>query len=280
MLELERDRVRLSLLPENGAAIVGLWLEGKPILHPARPGVEGDPTLSACFAMFPWCNRLSAGAISTADGPFAVPVNWPTTAFPVHGHGWLKPWNTVFFAPDRVAIQYCMTDPHGYSYQADLQISLQARGAKFELSVRNDANRPLPFGIGLHPYFPRGTATGLQLPAERFTGFDALGLPLHVEAIKEEADFRTSRVLEVSGHSALYLDAGEARVSGNDLPVTLRAGGAFRHLQLWAPEGRDFFCIEPLSHRVDDFSRRATAEPHDLPPGAKISGWMSLRVAD
>ena len=173
-----------------------------------------------------------------------------------------------------------MTDPHGYPYQAELQISLQASGAKFELSVRNDADRPLPFGIGLHPFFSRGPATGLHLPAESLIGFNALGLPLRVEAVKDEADFRTLKGLGVTGHSALYLDACEASVTGNDLPVTLRAGGAFRHLQLWAPEGRDFFCIEPLSHRVDDFSLRATAEPHDLPPGAMISGWMSLTVAD
>lgn len=278
MLELEQNGVRLSLLPLHGAAIVGLWFEGEPILHPARAGVKVDPTSSACFPMVPWCNRLSAGAIAAADGPLVVAANWPTTSFPVHGQGWLMPWDVVSYSDDAVTLQHCNVTPLGYSYEANLRVSLLIDGARFELSVRNNSDRSMPFGIGLHPYFPRKPSTGLELAAERLTRFDALGLPLSDEAVLDETDFRMARRLGVAGHSGLYLEAGAASLSGSDQPITLRSGGAFRHLQLWAPQGRDFLCIEPLSHRVDDFSRRATAAAHDLMPRAQLSGWMSLTI--
>lgn len=51
----------------------------------------------------------------------------------------------------------------------------------------------------------------------------------------------------------------------------------FQHL--WAPACEDFFCLEPISHRIDAFSALATATPHLLAPGATAAAEMQLRIA-
>lgn len=267
VIRLERGDL-VARVALAGATLLEASRGGRPILAPARSLV--DPAQSACFPMVPWCDRLSAGGVAAADGLLPLPANRPTTPFPIHGHGWQAKWRIA--RQDAASVE--LAHDHAgepYAYAARLTLSLSPHGLRLALSVTNRGDRPLPYGIGLHPAFPRRPGTVLHVPARARVRFDARGLPLGEEPLDGD-DFAPARPLRPGAASALYLDAGPARVGG----ATLRVSGAFRHLRLWSPEGAAFLCLEPLSHAVDAFSRRETAAPHDLPPGHTLSGWMEV----
>jgi aldose 1-epimerase len=228
--------------------------------------------------MVPWCNRVSAGRVEgSASRPVLVP-NWPTTPFPVHGFGWLDLSQVDSRTAKGVRLVHVRHDPEAYSYRTVLDITLLPDGAEFRLVCTNTGDEGLPFGIGLHPYLPRTIDSVLTVRGGTRVAFDPRGLPVGERAVDGEDDLRNGRTLPKSTFSALYPDCTEAEVAGPRSTLRLAAGGAFRHLLVWAPEGRDFVCIEPMSHRVDAFSARASAAPHDLAPGATICGTMTLRV--
>lgn len=272
------DRDTRLTLSAQGAVVLSLETAGMPILRAARVDARADPAASALFPMVPWCNRVSAGRVEgSAARPVLLP-NWPTTPFPVHGFGWLDLWRVDSRTAESVRLVHVRHDPEAYSYRAVLDITLLPDGAEFRLACTNMGNTSLPFGIGLHTYLPRATDSILTISGGTRVVFDARGLPADERAVEGDDDFRSGRTLPETSFSVLYPDCTAAEVAGPQSTLRLEAGGAFRNLLVWAPEGRDFVCVEPMSHRVDDFSARASAAPHDIAPGATTSGFMILRV--
>ena len=78
--------------------------------------------------------------------------------YPIHGDGWLQAWELARPAP-AVAELRLASRQHGgspYAYDALQRFELVDGGldAKRE-RARTAARRPLPYGLGLHPWFPR-----------------------------------------------------------------------------------------------------------------------------
>lgn len=262
----------------QGAVVTRLDIRGRPILHPARGDVSQNPTLGACFPMLPWCNRLSMGEIATREGVISRAANWPSTPFPVHGHGWQEMWQLLQQGQRYIHLRSQRDEPPGYSYSADLKVALHETGATFVVSVTNTGRQAMPFGLGLHPYFSRDSLTLLTLPANKMVTMGTDGLPDEECAVKGKLDFRVARTIGLGALSVFYPDTRSASVTTGSESVSLRCGGCLRHLMLWAPEDLPFVCIEPMSHRVDAFSHRPSAMSHDLRPGTTMTGWVAVSM--
>lgn len=248
----------------------GRW---RAVLTPARgPG----PTGAAAFPMVPWCNRLSAGGVSTPDGVLPIAPNWPTTPYPVHGTGWLADWQVVHRTPHRATLRLREHGGAPYRFHCDLTAALRGTCLSLSLRVTNTGPSALPFGMGWHPYVPRPPGTTLRLRASRGQGMDGRGLPMPERAVSPPFDFRHPRPLPRRDLSVSYPapDSFDLWRPGG-FHVACRMSGAECCL-LWSPADSDFLCIEPMSHRVDAFSSPEGARPHLLAPGSAMDLCLSI----
>jgi aldose 1-epimerase len=82
-------------------------------------------------------------------------------------------------------------------------------------------------------------------------------------------------IKSIEGMDNLLLDdSGRARLRAGGVRCDLTARGAVG-FHVYAPEGENFFCVEPVSHRPNDFS--GNAEQHTIEPGEPRR--LSMRLA-
>ncbi len=131
-------------------------------------------------------------------------------------------------------------------------------------------------GIGLHPFFVRDSDTELACRAKAVWTADAEVLPIERIAVPPQWDFSASR--KVAG---VVLDNcfdgwdGRTRITwpARRLQLALAASQPFRHLVIYVPPGRDFFCVEPVSHA------NGLVGLSPLGPGATLAGEIVFHVS-
>ncbi|RWM34110.1 aldose 1-epimerase [Mesorhizobium sp.] len=256
-VELNDGLARLVLAPQNGAAIARydalvIGSAPVPLLKP------GDGTgMSGCQLLVPWSNRISGGGF-TFDGRFhAVAPNVPGEAFPIHGDGFQKPWRLA----RHTAIEAELVLEDGaigpYRYAASVSYALHDGALQARLTVENHAGMRLPYGLGFHPWFPRGETTLLKAKAKRVWLEDERHLPVGVVPVSERPawDFaRASRLPADWVNNGFDGWDGRASIAQPEqgIAVTLAASPALDVYILYSPSpDAGFFCFEPVSHPVD-----------------------------
>jgi aldose 1-epimerase len=168
-LRIETDDAIVDVLPQLGGGVATFDLKrGEERLPVFRrwTGESDSPRTFACIAMVPWWARISGGGI-TLDGTFyPIAPNDPEDAYPLHGDGWRSRWEVMEHAADRAVLSLRSQAVPPFDYEATLVYSLAGPALTIELSIRNCADRPLPYGMGLHPWFPRTPDVTLQAKAD------------------------------------------------------------------------------------------------------------------
>ncbi len=261
-ITLEYGRQRLQLLPELGGS-VGAWdlQQGDtwtPLLRPWN-GLVADAYTYACFPLVPWSNRISAGGF-VQDGFFhPIGLNREEEGYPIHGDGWLQPWQLTASDPNSItlALDSDQFQQNPYHYRASQQFILDDAGLTIRLQVMHLGARPLPYGLGLHPYFPRNAATRLQMHCTGLWLSDADPMPVsHCASLPATFDYRQSAPLDgpMIDHCFTGWD-GRAMIDYPDrsLRLTLTMPDCPGYALMYRPPGCDFFCLEPISHPIDAF---------------------------
>jgi len=276
MLTLQDRLTRLTLAPQIGGSLAGWHLldSGRPLLRPASADdlASGSPRRLACYPLAPWSNRIDRGGFANPDGWLALAANSPGEPYPIHGSAWQQPWTILEQGEQHARLALDSARP--FPYRAEQRISLDEGRLEVALEVRHLGETPAWYGLGLHPYLPRSPATRLQVRASGVWHEAGCRLPERAIALPAEWDFREARDLppETLDHAFEGWD-GRCRILQEDAGYALdcRAEGASRFL-LYTPQGRDFFCFEPVSHPVN---------AHHLPgrPGLRLlEPGQSLRL--
>lgn len=287
---LKTRQFEIALRPERGGLV-------ERVVHLAPDGArrdwllppEGRPDDAAAtpkfgvWPMVPFANRAFDGVVRADGQCWQLPINDPARNATIHGFGWQDRWDVPAFGAGQAVMTHQHRSPgRGYAYDARFAIAAQEDGLLFELSVVNRAGEAMPFGLGLHPWFPRRADTRVMLLAQ-----GALDLPDDLRngvpgPVPAPFDFRSARGLGEATLAASYLDwSGVAEIVTPSLGLALRmsAGESLRHPLLWAPTGADFFCLEPQSHALGAPSEPSVAARTPLAllqPGEALSGWMRL----
>ncbi|MEM6312312.1 MAG: hypothetical protein AAF754_19995 [Pseudomonadota bacterium] len=280
-IQLSNQTVRMFIHPEAGAVIRGceFW-DGKtwqPFLAPPWGEVSSDPTTSSFFTMLPWCNRLSTGNVAARSGDLSVPQTWHTTPMPVHGTGWLRPWQVVAHSPKSLELE--IDDDFGpYSYAGKLRISLHQLGFRISAQVTNNGTVPLPFGVGFHPYFVRDRATILKIAADSIALTGSNGLPKRYFQWPKPREHSVHIGKRLRAVSAFFEGAQRAAIFAQncDTMFQLSVDKAAGFL-VWAQRGKEYFCVEPMSHQIDAFSYRRSALPHEVGINQSIGMTMDVK---
>jgi aldose 1-epimerase len=265
----------LTLRPDLGGSIATLRHDGRDILRPT-PATATDPLESACFPLVPYANRIANGRFSFDGRACHLPTNHPGQAHPLHGIGWKSAW-TVSGQDEHSATlihSHNADENWPWTYAAEQHIELSERGLRITLSVENCDTRPMPAGLGFHPYFPATPETCLQFEAKSVWLADAQMLPTQTAEAAHFADWSTGETVQRTslidnayadwcGSAHIEAPFGSLELTGENTPL----------LHVFMPPGADFFCAEPVSDMPDALNR---AKVTTLKPGQSRRISMTL----
>ncbi len=291
MLELKAGNLNARIYPEAGGIIAGLdWRSPDGRLHKLLHSPDGAvpstaaPNMMGSWVMAPFANRAFDGVVDDGVQRFLVPDNNPRGGGNIHGFGWQSDWAILGHTDGHTVLEHRRSEgPDPYRYRVRQEISLDDRGMTIALSITNEAEQALPYGIGHHPWFPCAADTRLGMTASgalifgeafRATGSEALagGGPY-----AERPVFATGRE---TAWSFLGWD-GTARIEtpSTGLAIMLTASESLRCPVVWAPAGAEFLCVEPQSHAIgspSELAAREAAPLMRLAPGETLDGWLRI----
>lgn len=278
LIEIAAGDWFLQLAPTLGGAITALRYRGEDVLRPASPDAV-HPLQTSCFPMVPFVGRIAHGRFVFRGRRVTITPNLTGDAHVLHGFAWLEPWRVTDTRPESVTLTWqCQDrDDWPWAHSAEQRFTLDAAGLSIVLTVTNLSNRPMPGGIGLHPYFKAESGTRIRFAARQLWSSDAAILPDAPMAVDTFGDWAggakipTTRDIDNS-----YEDwDGIADIIGAQ-QLRLDARGV-RDLHLYAPAAADFFCLEPCSHLPDAFNRGDRFDVLD--PGASRTIGLSIAWA-
>ena len=278
LLVLQQQQMRLTLDPRRGGVIRELNWRGHDILRPTPDGVGDDPLDTACFPMVPYVNRVAHGRFDFGGHAVRLSRNWSQDPHPLHGQGWRSPWGVMAASKANATLQFeGGADEWPWRYSCEQRFQLQQETLSIELSIRNLSDEPMPAMLGLHPYFPQAPGVQLQAQLPRVWLTDREALPTEETETPPGWNFDPAR-----GVNAVALDHGFAGWNGvaflrwPQYTVVLRAPDC-RFLHVYAPVGRDFFCIEPQTAPPGALSR-TPSEASVVAPGGRLGIRVHISV--
>jgi len=269
-LQLENGTLRAEVLPEAGGGLLRFDLLRDGDVAPIfRPGTAEaalhDPRALACFPLVPWSNRIGGGRFPFRGRTIEVPHTRGDEPYPLHGHGWLMPWHPVSQTATSVELAAMVDHGRPFRYLALQRYALAGNTLNIALTVRNEGS-PLPFGLGVHPFFPRTPDVQLRAGATAMWQSAPDNLPTVLNAPSADADFRKLRKLEASAainHSFEGWD-GRAEIVWPSRRVSVSITADTSRYVLYTPVAYDFFCFEPVDHAINAHNLPGLPQDHGL----------------
>jgi aldose 1-epimerase len=236
-LTIGSDRATAVISPKHGGSVLRFDVDERPVLRPASGSL--DPRQLACFPLVPYCNRIAGGRFEHGGTTVELSPNIEGEPHPLHGHGWLERWHVE---------------------RTRLDIGLD---------LTNLSDRPMPAGIGLHPYFERPARISVNLDG-RWVG--PTTIPTRWE---EHTGFRSVDTDSIVTDGTYTGWDGKAVIDANGRRIVLTADT--RLLHVFSPPGMGFFCLEPVTAAPDALNHpdRGLTE---IAPSESISIGMSISV--
>lgn len=283
LLSLRTGRLAVDLAPLAGGAVARFAADGFDLLRPmaAADIASGKGNNASAYPLVPFSNRIRDGQLVFEGESIRLKRNWPGVNHPMHGDGWAHPWQVetvdarsaeIVYFHERAAAQ----GGWPFRYRARQSYRLDDDRLTVRMALENLEDRPVPAGIGLHPFFVRDMETELMCRTGAVWTADAEVLPIERITVPPQWDFSTARKVD-----GLVLDNcfdgwdGRAAITWpkRRLRLALEASQPFRHLVIYVPPGQDFFCVEPVSHA------NGLVSLSPLGPGATLAGEIVFHVS-
>lgn len=279
----------------RGKPLEVLWsapgfLDGK-----ARPSSSGIPIL------FPFPGRIPKGVFTWREKQYQLPPA-DGRGNAIHGFVMSRPWRILQSDQDRVVGEFhAATDDSSLldMWPADFRIrvayTLHNATLSSVLTIDNPGSRPLPFGLGTHPYFrlPLGGGTAdecqVQLPVgdewelvELLPTGKKLALE-NRETLQRGTPFRDLRLDNV--FSSLVFEGDWCRSAirdpGSGVAVEQAFDRLFRECVVFTPPHREALCIEPYTCVPGALNLHGVnAGLRVLDPGETATGRIDISVRE
>jgi aldose 1-epimerase len=170
-LVLEAGQARVVVRPDEGGRLGSLVIGGREVLWTADP--QGLIHWGS-YPMAPWAGRVRGGRFTFAGTSYDLPLGMPPHA--IHGVVYDRPWEVL--GPDRLGIE--LDERWPFRGRAEQRFVLDEEG--LAMTLRIDADEPMPASLGWHPWFRRSLGEGtppvrLQFDAQTMLARDADGMP-------------------------------------------------------------------------------------------------------
>ena len=282
LLSLRAGRLALDLAPDCGGSIARFAVEGKgDVLRPTPPEalVSGKANNTACYPLVPYSNRIAEGRLNFGGETFMLAANWPGQRHPMHGDGWSRAWSVARSDARSATLIYEHDGLLGWPFRYRTSQSFRLDADQLVVSMRLDnlEQHAVPAGLGLHPFFVRDADSDLTCRAPGVWLTDAEVIPTERVPVPASWDFSQSRRIDevVLDHC---FDGWDGRATirwpSRGLAVEMTASEPFRHLVVFTPPQRPFFCVEPVSHANGAIGQTTLA------PGTALSGEITLAIRE
>ncbi|MBS0550441.1 MAG: aldose 1-epimerase [Proteobacteria bacterium] len=280
VLSLKNGRLAVDLAPSSGGAIAAFRVDGVDVLRPmaAADIASGKGNNGSAYPLVPFSNRIANGRLDFEGETFQLAQNWPGVNHPMHGDGWSHAWQVERADATFAEIAYVHDPvPQGwpFRYRARQAYRLDADRLTVAMAIDNIEQRAVPAGLGLHPFFVRDTDSELQCRTEAVWRTNAEVLPIARIVVPPAYDFSRSRnVNDVTLDNCFDGWDGRATIRwpSRKLRLVIEASSIFRHVVIYVPPGKPYFCVEPVSHANGRVGRT------HLDAGATLSGEIVFRV--
>lgn len=248
---------RAVFLPDLGMLGASLTWRGAELLslHGGlaayrRRSSTGIPLLA------PWANRLSRSRFRLAGVDVDLsrrPVKRDPNRLPIHGTMTARRgWEVVRLEPARLVTRFAYDTPEllamfPFPHELEIDARVSDAGLRLTTTLAPTSRRPVPVSFGWHPYFrpggPRSSWT-LRAPAREHLELDAKGIPNGRSATERAAELRLA---EVALDDLYALGRDRRFVLKGRRTIELRFDAGYPFAQLFAPPGKPFVAIEPMT---------------------------------
>ncbi|WP_028216544.1 aldose epimerase family protein [Paraburkholderia oxyphila] len=225
---------------------------------------------AGCFPMLPFTNKFPRNTLAWTDAN--VCVGEPDGPAWLHGWGLRSAWSV-----ERVSDHHCTlarafaaTRAWPWTWRAHLAVDLDTLdGITLTLVVVNESERPMPLGLGFHPYFPIHGAARATVQATAIWRPDAAsdGLPARHEPLDSPIHLDLQRSALPGDTFSWFCETGAGAHAVIDYPeagrrITLTSPQASQ-LVMHFRAGEAYLCLEPCTHLAGTLDPlRDAAMPH------------------
>lgn len=303
---------RLEVWPALGFNAYRWQVAGNELLYRTPQFFEENrPTRSGFPILFPFPNRIRDGRFTWEGNSHELPIGDPANNNAIHGFVCNRPWRIVdegasggaawitgeFHAskdaPETLAL-----------WPADYRLRVTYRLFDHVLRVEADADnpdtKPLPFGIGYHPYFTLAPFGGPQtmvtvaaakmwelidnLPTGKILDVDKERDLRHGEFVAplKLDDVLTDLYTLAYDHTDQLGMVGLLQHPMGQRLLTLWTSGDFREVVCFIPPHREAICLEPYTCMTDAINlaaRGVSAGLRVLQPGEHWQGAIEAHLA-
>jgi aldose 1-epimerase len=262
IIGLETPQQRLYLAPKLGGAVTAWdWKSSngwEPIFR-TWDGKSDDRYTLACFPLVPWSNRITHGGFEHGGVFYPIAPNREGEPYPIHGDGWLQEWKVTEQMPNRIrlALESNRVAEDPYEYMVSQSFTLLPNGMTIELMLIHLGVKPLPYGLGLHPYFVRNAETRLMAKTSGvwLSGDDPIPTE-HTSDFPPTWDYNKPSLLDGPLIDNCFTGwDGHAVIGYPDrhMVVTMTMSDCNGYSLMYRPPGLPYFCYEPITQPIDAF---------------------------
>lgn len=277
MIDLQNPHLLIRICPEFGGGLARFDVfsggRQRPLMRslqpPAMTSGKFEPNRLACYPLLPWSNRITDGGFVADGRRFELANNRSDDPYPIHGSGWERNW----VVRERTVVSATLVleevSAAAYSYQAMLRYTLDGNTLGIDLEVVNLARWPMPFGLGLHPFFFLHGGIRLQAAASQVWLNDGCSpIPDRRVDVPSAWNFHDGRDLPDEELNHCFTGwSGRATIQWPAIDLAMDIDSDTDTYILYTPRGADFFCFEPVDHVIDALHR---------PGGAVANGMTRL----
>lgn len=266
-LQIRSGSTAARILPDRGFNCFSLVVDGFDYLHQA-PDLfpDGSPTRSGSPILFPWPNRIAGSRFEWQGISYDLPHTEAATGASLHGYACHAPWRVLEIGPDRITGEFVLSrDAPGQPWPADAGLRVTYRVEPTALIVDSEVfcadDRPLPYGLGFHPYFRvPGPFDQWLLQCDAGSTWPLANMIPTGETVDvpPRLDFRKARRLGdehlddvLTGLPAATGVTRRAALLSMASALTMSSDPAFREYVLFTPASRDAVAIEPYTCTTD-----------------------------
>jgi aldose 1-epimerase len=259
-LSLKSGESEVIFCPEVGAAIARYTWHEHDILRRAPDAAisAGLVRQMGVYPLMPYSNRIGQATLIVGDRTYSLRPNFSQEPHAVHGFGWQRAWQVVSRHEDSAELHLKHEPDTDWPFACEaIQVAeLTPDSLKLTLIVKNTDARPMPAGLGFHPYFPLTANTRLQSTWNGVWKMGADALPTELCPVPTEANFSASRSLADWKVDNCFTDWNRCAVLDYATHrVQITASDACRNIVVYAPnDGRNFIALEPVTNINNAFA--------------------------
>jgi len=234
---------QLEVIPERGGIVTSWRVQGKELFYLDAKRLE-DPKLSVRGGipiLFPICGNLVNDTYTYKGQSYTLKQ---------HGFARDLPWEvTDSVTANSVSLTLVLGSNEQtlavYPFDFQLAFTYQLSGNSLEIRQRctNLSSEPMPFAVGIHPYFEATDKTQLhcKIPATQFQTKQSQTLQPFDGTFDFDRDEIDVAFQQLSDRVSTVTD------SSRQLELKLDWDDTYSTLVFWTVKGKNFYCLEPWS---------------------------------